>query len=677
MNQRGPAPRTSRGISTHAGRILLIILAGGAALRGAYLGEIAGNPDYLSPGVDAGFHQYWAAALVTGDWSTGPGIPDPETHTRPFVRPPGYPYFLAAVYSVFGVNAFPPRVVQMLLGLGSIALACFIGKRWFSAGVGLVWAALMASYWSFIYFEGELQAPVLVILLYLGAVYTLGRWIERPRAPWAAATGILLGAAALTTPNNLVLVPVAALALAVLGRRRNMTRQGIVAGALLSAGALAAIAPATLRNFAVAHDVVLISANGGVNLYIGNNPSATAHAAGDVPPFGKFNTPYDYPALVASAERYAGRKLSYSEASRYFREKALEFIAQHPARFVELAAEKALLFWGPVEVANNKDDQIEREFSPVLSRLPGNFSMMLALGLVGIPLALSSRLNAATQSDARTRVQRPLLLIVLAFMVAYFLSFVPFFVAGRYRIPLVAWILLFASIALCRIVQSARSRQWRFAATALVSSVACYVVCAHRFVPLEPSLARWHMDRGMAFARLGEFDNALSHYEKSEQAGGDWPNVHMAMANSLRRLKRPDEALLRYDRVILGASPYRAEAHLGKANLLAELQRFDEALLEYAAAITLDPEATQARLERAQVLCRAGRSREAVPELERLATELPNDAGPLYWLGLALHEQGRFDESRQRLRAAVQIAPELAEVLPQMGIDLGAVGDSP
>ena len=37
-------------------------------------------------------------------------------------------------------------------------------------------------------------------------------------------------------------------------------------------GLLVAIAPVTLRNYALGSDVVLISSNAGINFYLGNNP---------------------------------------------------------------------------------------------------------------------------------------------------------------------------------------------------------------------------------------------------------------------------------------------------------------------------------------------------------------------------------------------------------------------
>jgi len=52
--------------------IVGIIFLLGLFLRGVYLQEIMHQPGFQHPYVDESFHQYWAKALVTGDWSDLP-----------------------------------------------------------------------------------------------------------------------------------------------------------------------------------------------------------------------------------------------------------------------------------------------------------------------------------------------------------------------------------------------------------------------------------------------------------------------------------------------------------------------------------------------------------------------------------------------------------------------------
>jgi tetratricopeptide (TPR) repeat protein len=675
-SQRAPAstePAHRAGQVARSGLILLVILAAAVIVRALYLGEISAHPDYVAPGVDAGFHQYWATALVTGDWTPPSGADGPRPNEAPFVRPPGYPYFLAGIYALFGANAFAPRVVQMLLGIFNVLAGYWIGRRWFSERVGLIWAALLAIYWSFVYFEGELHATTLVTTLYLATLGLMGRWFERRRWHTAAATGVLLGLAALATPNNLALVPVAAIAMIVHAWRRPATRRGLPSAVALLAGAAAAIAPATIRNAMVAGEFVLISTNGGVNLYIGNNPQATPHAAGYVPGFGRFHTPHDYPALVAAVQRQTGRAMGYAEIDHHFRRLAWQFIWENPGQAIGLAARKALLFWGPVEVANNKDVHYERVFSPVLRRLPGNFSSVLALAILGLVLTPGRR--RTVEGAEESTVARAILRLALAFILVYFATYVPFFVAARYRVPMIAFLLLFAALGGEALFAYMQARRWRPAGVTVAAGVLLYVVVAQRYVDVAPSVARWHFDRAAAHARLREYDQALPHYREALAEYDGWPTLHVSMAVALHELGQPAEALDHLQRAFDAEGPEHVTAHRLAGRILADQRQFDAALGHYDEVLGLRPEDFAARLGKAQVLCRAGKSAEALPLLAQLAAGDRADGTVHFWLGLALREHGQLEASDHHLQQAVHLAPEYGRALVEMG--LGPASDAP
>jgi len=77
------------------------------------------NPSFFEPVIDAGVHHRWAQQILLGTW------PDPE----PFFRAPLYPYFLSALYAIFGVsNPLPVQVVHgfvSALGAGLAAMCSF------------------------------------------------------------------------------------------------------------------------------------------------------------------------------------------------------------------------------------------------------------------------------------------------------------------------------------------------------------------------------------------------------------------------------------------------------------------------------------------------------------------------------------------------------------------------
>ncbi|MEJ2722497.1 MAG: hypothetical protein P8181_15365, partial [bacterium] len=90
-----------------------LILLFGLALRVTYLSEIKNAPAFAYPAYDAAYHDYWARAIDSGDWSPPKFHQDPKIDELPFFRPPGYPYFLAGVYAITGGSYLGARLLQM------------------------------------------------------------------------------------------------------------------------------------------------------------------------------------------------------------------------------------------------------------------------------------------------------------------------------------------------------------------------------------------------------------------------------------------------------------------------------------------------------------------------------------------------------------------------------------
>ncbi len=392
-----PSGEQKPGLSDRRGiAALAAILAVGLLLRVIYLFSVMHAPDFASPVLDPQLNDYWARALVTGNWSPPAHADDPKIQTTPYGRPPGYPYFLAAVYRVLGLGYGAPRVVQTLLGLANLLLLYLLGKAWFGRGAGLSASALGAVFWSFIYFEGELNSPVLEVFLYLAMAGALWKGFTSRRRDWLLLAGVLLGLHALVRPN--VLLPgvlAAAWLVWAAWNGKAPLKQGVAHALAFLLAAVVVISPALVRNWRVAHEFVLVSYYGGVNAYIGNNPRST----GDSPKIKDLNdiagcrewNCFNYPQLERGlAAKQNLPDASFSTVSHWFYRRALDFWTGDPLAALWLTARKAALFWGPAEVSDSKVVSIEREHSPLLRRLPG-FPLLFALALLWVVMALARR----------------------------------------------------------------------------------------------------------------------------------------------------------------------------------------------------------------------------------------------------------------------------------------------
>lgn len=648
---------------------LVAILALGCLLRLLYLLEIKETPEFSNPLIDAEFHQYWGRAMVTGDWTPPHGQPDPQIRTTPFMRPPGYPFFLAAVYRIAGVGYLTPRIAQMMLGLASCLIAYFLARTWYGRGVGFVYALLMATHWSFIYFEAQFLEPSLLIFLLLSAVYTLGRWMRLGARKYAVLCGVALGLAAAVRPNVLLLIPVALVWMIRVRKTGTTRKHAALDGLLMLAGALLSIAPLTVRNAIVADDFVLISANAGVNLFIGNNESADGFYFGGLEGVGDFGTCYDYPRLVRTVEREVGRSMKYSEVSRYFTRRAIEFAVSHPLDILSLTIRKAWMFWAPYEISHNYVVAYDRESSRLLRHLPFGFPLVASGFLLGLIVCGTRWREVRTAPDESDTQRYRITLLVLAFTVVYAASFMPFFNAALYRMPVIPLLMLFVAIAIRHLWLTLSQRNLRKSALWGLSWAALYAVCAAPLVAYEPDRTEWLHKKGIALARSGKPAEATRLYQEALSDSPENIRIRCALAEALLKAGKSEAALgewaeaLRYD-------PRNPAIHSDLGNTLRLLGRIEEAARAYAAAVDLGVDFVAPYFNLANIHAMRGHFDRAI-ELFRAGLKINSQACPgRMGLGLALARSGRTDEGIAHCSEAVRVCPDSIDARMNLGIVL-------
>src|SRR5919198_4142293 len=121
----------------------LVVLA--LVVRIAYVDS---TPDYTARH-DARDYDVHARSIAEGQ-----GFSKTIAYDRPTAfRPPGYPYFLGAVYRVFDVERAPDprryrvaRIAQAFVGTAIVALVGVLAAQLWGWGIGLVALALSAIY---------------------------------------------------------------------------------------------------------------------------------------------------------------------------------------------------------------------------------------------------------------------------------------------------------------------------------------------------------------------------------------------------------------------------------------------------------------------------------------------------------------------------------------------------
>jgi len=115
--------------------------------------------------------------------------------------------------------------------------------------------------------------------------------------------------------------------------------------------------------------------------------------------------------------------------------------------FLALIARKLWLLWSRWEIPNNKDLYFWTErFTPIVRFLPLSFGLVAPLGLLGLALSLR-----------RGRE----LFALWGFVCAYMVSVAALFCTARYRVPVIAPLLILAAQAFVRCLRALRRGRWK------------------------------------------------------------------------------------------------------------------------------------------------------------------------------------------------------------------------
>jgi len=595
------APPASRAPRRHWPTVLALAAAALAAVwfRMHVAAALSADPLQGAALLDSAAYDAEAQAML----AAGTPLAPPVSY-----RPPGYPWLLAGVRALGGDAGTVPAVQAALGGLSTLLLG------WLAWSLTRARVLAVAGAWSFAthpllaYFAAErLETTWMVfwVLLHLAALS--GALSRNARWRWALA-GATLAGAGLVRPNALLWLPLLAVGAA---RRRG-------AGAALAAvlGCALLVAPVALKNAIAGGQPVLISANGGVNLWLGNVPAPELlgrcdyyrHLPGPV-------AGWSWERLHARAAE-AGAETLAAQSSWFLREAVGEMLS-HPARTAKLLALKSLACASSFELSSNRD--LYRAGSPLrpLTARLRSWVLLLPLALVGLRATWRS-------PDPRWRW-------FAALLGTLSLSVVLFFVSGRHRAPAVPLVILFALPGLRALADMLRARRLDRGALALLLAGA--LAAGPDWLGHRALYADYEIDPvgvGNAYVGLDRpaeaeaaYLRALARLPGDALAAGNLGYLYLlqgrhaeaetllrravAEGGGARPLRNLAQALLFQDRAAealplaesaVDSEPLEGHGWLATARVLAALGRFEEARAAGTRALALlgdDPAAAPLR----------------------------------------------------------------------------------
>jgi len=483
------------------------------------------DPLFHVPFNDAAHYDAWARSLAAGRDFGVPGAP--------YYMPPLYPH-LVALFHRLGVGVWGPTILQTLCGVLTVLGIHALGRRLYGDRAGLWAGGLALLFAPLLWFEGWLLPTTLNVLL-LTAIMNLavrchGRRDGRD-ALRLLALGLLLGLAAVNRPQSMLLL--AGLAVWwVWTARPDAARPGVSPRVrtvlMLALGAALAILPVTVRNLARSGEPVPISANGGINFYLGNFTGTT----------GRFEQAPGFPPDIARqqetsmrlARRGAGRGLDWLGASRYWLGRGLEDLGADPVASLRLYAQKLRLVVSWREMENNfLASWVHRQTGPGRWLIPSLGALWL-LALPGLVGAL--------------RARRPEVVPLLVLAGTTILTCLLFWVNTRHRLPLAIPLAVFAGAAL------ANRRLWLSRAALATVAVAAVLVFwptgDHEDAGFYTGLGGVHAQRGEFEAARRAYRTALAHQPDLPQALNGIALTHMDQGDAETAVALLRDLLRRY-----------------------------------------------------------------------------------------------------------------------------------
>ncbi len=525
--------------------ILLFALCLGICLRISYLYEIKDQPWFTNPLYDPQYNDYWAKGIATGDWTLPSYVNDPEIRTTPHGRPPGYPYLLSVIYLIFGRNPWAPRIIQYIFGIINIIIVWVLAKKYLGLRFADIIAILMATFWGFTYFESQLTYPVFAITSLLIWFSLLIKWQEKQENKiYSFLLGFTLGILALFRPNGLLLVLLffSLLIFKFFSRKLSSSRL-ITLSFIFILGISIPIVPCFIRNYIVAHDFVFLSSYGGLNFYVGNHPESNG-AEPRIPELNEWIgcdewSCFDYPAIVRGLSKSLGKSsLSFSEANWYFYKSALYNIINNPKKWLVLTLKKVLLFWGPIEITNDTVPSWDKYESKTLNFLPG-FPFYFALFITGIITFIFSNFYKLEHTTPQKIFLRTSLLIVFV----YFLSVLPFFIASRYRIPIMPFILIVGTHSINEFINVIRKKdKFKFYSISVLLVIS-FAIGNINFTGYTPSKSVWLFRNGVSASLAGNDKKAKIYYKEALKNNPDNFFARINYSQVLGRTGRPSEGI--------------------------------------------------------------------------------------------------------------------------------------
>ncbi len=602
----------------------IIIFCLAAGLRLLYIFQMQKNdPFFYHPFSDVlQYHQLALSVLKEG-----------IIGTSPFYHAPLYHYFIAAIYALFGADLLVARVVQALLGAVNCALIYILAHHYFNRTVSYIAGFIASAYPMLIFYDGELLIPTFLIFLILVGLYL----IQQDSTGKILLAGIVFGLAAITRQNMLIFIILFPLYLLI--KHKKVVLKYLI---LFWGGSLLMIVPVALRNTMILKEPILISWQGGVNFYIGNNPDADGITG--IPPGSQKRDWYNaYLELKRNIEQEVNHAISFSEFDLICYKKGAEFILHNPIKALGLFIKKCYLFFSGFEISSERDLYYSTNYSFlkfILFKIPFlqfPFGILFPLSLVGVYYTYE-----------RWREICHLFL----FVICYSASFILFFVNARYRIPIIPILIIFAAYGIFRLFREKDNK--RFILLLILFFCSFFVFNANFYRITDPNPYLTEFQVAETYLSKKQYDRALRTIETSirhDPLFAESHNLRGLILKSVGKIRKAEEEFL----TAIDLDSHFAEPYINLGNLFIHRGDLAKAEFYYKKAIEADSASPVAYNNLGNVYFQRGRYDDALRLYGNALKRDPEYTSPLYHAGLIYYKRGGVAKAESLWRLVLEI----------------------
>jgi tetratricopeptide (TPR) repeat protein len=460
-------------------------------------------------------------------------------------------------------------------------------------------------------------------------------------------------------------------------------------------GGILIISPVTIRNWAVGKDFVLISSQGGINFFIGNNYESDGKTATAAPG----SLPYDgykdniWITSVKLAERSVGRKLKPSEISDFWFKQGFDFVQTHPLRYLGLLGKKLYYFWNSYEIESNKNIYFFSRWSSLLRLLLWDHLLRFPFGII-CPLAILGIILTAKYWKKY--------FLLYAFVFSYMLSVILFFVTSRFRLPVVPFLIIFASYSIYWLVDNVKNRRIRPFLISLSVLIPLFLITNSNFfgvkqtdlsrtynnlgivydkkgwhesaiaiyqegLAINPNSAELHRSLGQAYYEKGDGQKAVGEYEQAVYLDPQMATAYSDLGYIYDRMDQDEEAFEAY-RKALEIDSTLVRAHVNLGFLFEKKELYEQAVNAYLKALEFEPEAAGIHNDLGNAYAKMGSKELALTEFKKALELDPNYAYAHINLGNIYFEKGEYQMAITQYGTALRLDPKMVKAYRNLAI---------